>query len=179
MGFWWWRRLQTKWTRWSSCMRPCSHATRLWWWVLQVEARVSSWTLLLDLKQRWSFQPNSLLSIPRLNPQASSMDLWVCIVWVLDHVLISGQKGGDYLSRINLKFHIAPVKKINCKCWMHALCRSVIFFSSFIISFRHVRGGRPGLWFADPDTRDWTDGLLSCIFREINKPLPPDRENER
>lgn len=31
----------------------------------------------------------------------------------------------------------------------------------------------------DPDTRDWTDGLLSCIFREINKPLPPDRENER
>ncbi len=24
---------------------------------------------------------------------------------------------------------------------MHGLCRSVIFFSSFIISFRHVRGG--------------------------------------
>ena len=24
----------------------------------------------------------------------------------------------------------------------------------------------------DTDTRDWTDGLLSNIFREINKPLP-------
>jgi dynein heavy chain, axonemal len=24
----------------------------------------------------------------------------------------------------------------------------------------------------DPETRDWTDGLLSSIFREINKPLP-------
>ena len=24
----------------------------------------------------------------------------------------------------------------------------------------------------DPETRDWTDGLLSNIFREMNKPLP-------
>jgi dynein heavy chain, axonemal len=24
----------------------------------------------------------------------------------------------------------------------------------------------------DPETRDWTDGLLSSIFREVNKPLP-------
>ncbi|KAG0555975.1 hypothetical protein KC19_11G016800 [Ceratodon purpureus] len=31
----------------------------------------------------------------------------------------------------------------------------------------------------DPDTRDWTDGLLSSIFREINKPLRPDHENDR
>lgn len=23
----------------------------------------------------------------------------------------------------------------------------------------------------DPETRDWTDGLLSSMFREINKPL--------
>ncbi|KAL2608324.1 hypothetical protein R1flu_026897 [Riccia fluitans] len=29
----------------------------------------------------------------------------------------------------------------------------------------------------DPDTRDWTDGLLSNIFREINKPLPPERQD--
>lgn len=28
----------------------------------------------------------------------------------------------------------------------------------------------------DPVTRDWTDGLLSCIFREINKPTD---KNER
>ena len=28
----------------------------------------------------------------------------------------------------------------------------------------------------DPVTRDWTDGLLSCIFREINKPT---EKNER
>ena len=27
----------------------------------------------------------------------------------------------------------------------------------------------------DPDTRDWTDGLLSNIFREINKPLLPGK----
>jgi dynein heavy chain len=31
----------------------------------------------------------------------------------------------------------------------------------------------------DPDTRDWTDGLLSNIFREINRPLPPDRDEAR
>jgi dynein heavy chain len=31
----------------------------------------------------------------------------------------------------------------------------------------------------DPDTRDWTDGLLSNIFREINKPLPPDKDEAR
>jgi len=30
----------------------------------------------------------------------------------------------------------------------------------------------------DPDTRDWTDGLLSNIFREANKPLPNGREND-
>nr|CAD7428948.1 unnamed protein product [Timema monikensis] len=29
----------------------------------------------------------------------------------------------------------------------------------------------------DPVTRDWTDGLLSCIFREINKPT--DRKEKR
>ena len=28
----------------------------------------------------------------------------------------------------------------------------------------------------DPVTRDWTDGLLSCIFRDINK---PNEKNER
>eukprot|EP00210_Caulerpa_lentillifera_P005286 g5050.t1 len=27
----------------------------------------------------------------------------------------------------------------------------------------------------DPDTRDWTDGLLSHIFREVNRPLPANR----
>jgi dynein heavy chain, axonemal len=31
----------------------------------------------------------------------------------------------------------------------------------------------------DPDTRDWTDGLLSNIFREINKSLPADRDEAR
>jgi dynein heavy chain len=31
----------------------------------------------------------------------------------------------------------------------------------------------------DPDTRDWTDGLLSNIFREINKPLPADKDEAR
>eukprot|EP00803_Ostreobium_quekettii_P011338 evm.model.scf_1312.1 EVM.evm.TU.scf_1312.1 scf_1312:839-40608(+) len=31
----------------------------------------------------------------------------------------------------------------------------------------------------DPDTRDWTDGLLSHIFRELNKPLPPGRDEAR
>ena len=25
----------------------------------------------------------------------------------------------------------------------------------------------------DAETRDWTDGLLPCIFRDLNKPLPP------
>lgn len=29
----------------------------------------------------------------------------------------------------------------------------------------------------DPLNRDWTDGLLSCIFRDINKPT--DREERR
>lgn len=27
----------------------------------------------------------------------------------------------------------------------------------------------------DPDTRDWTDGLLSHIFREVNRPLGVNR----
>ena len=31
----------------------------------------------------------------------------------------------------------------------------------------------------DPETRDWTDGLLSNIFRELTKPLPPDAEEFR
>ena len=31
----------------------------------------------------------------------------------------------------------------------------------------------------DPETRDWTDGLLSNIFRELNRPLPPDRDEVR
>ena len=32
--------------------------------------------------------------------------------------------------------------------------------------------------FMDPETRDWTDGVLSCIFRQLNQPLPAGRENE-
>eukprot|EP00163_Fabomonas_tropica_P031148 TRINITY_DN730_c1_g1_i6.p1 TRINITY_DN730_c1_g1~~TRINITY_DN730_c1_g1_i6.p1 ORF type:complete len:4200 (+),score=1431.71 TRINITY_DN730_c1_g1_i6:1002-12602(+) len=31
----------------------------------------------------------------------------------------------------------------------------------------------------DPNTRDWTDGLLSNIFREVNRPLPPDKKEKR
>ena len=31
----------------------------------------------------------------------------------------------------------------------------------------------------DPNTRDWTDGLLSNIFREINKPLPSEKKERR
>eukprot|EP00736_Rhodelphis_marinus_P009344 Rmarinus@m.3249 len=31
----------------------------------------------------------------------------------------------------------------------------------------------------DPVTRDWTDGLLSNIFREMNKKLPPGKEERR
>nr|Q9SMH3.1 RecName: Full=Dynein-1-alpha heavy chain, flagellar inner arm I1 complex; AltName: Full=1-alpha DHC; AltName: Full=Dynein-1, subspecies f [Chlamydomonas reinhardtii]CAB56598.1 1-alpha dynein heavy chain [Chlamydomonas reinhardtii] len=31
----------------------------------------------------------------------------------------------------------------------------------------------------DKDTRDWTDGLLSNIFREMNKPLPAERDEAR
>jgi dynein heavy chain len=30
----------------------------------------------------------------------------------------------------------------------------------------------------DPTTRDWTDGVLSRIFRELNQPLPAGKENE-
>jgi len=30
----------------------------------------------------------------------------------------------------------------------------------------------------DPVTRDWTDGVLSRIFRELNQPLPPNKEDE-
>ena len=30
----------------------------------------------------------------------------------------------------------------------------------------------------DPETRDWTDGILSKLFRELNEPLPPGKENE-
>eukprot|EP00899_Mesostigma_viride_P018540 jgi/Mesvir1/26688/Mv20468-RA.1 len=31
----------------------------------------------------------------------------------------------------------------------------------------------------DPDTRDWTDGLLSNIFRDVNKPMLGDKEEKR
>lgn len=31
----------------------------------------------------------------------------------------------------------------------------------------------------DPETRDWTDGLLSSIFREVNKPLDTDSNELR
>ena len=31
----------------------------------------------------------------------------------------------------------------------------------------------------DPETRDWTDGLLSNIFREVNRPLPADKDEAR
>ena len=31
----------------------------------------------------------------------------------------------------------------------------------------------------DPETRDWTDGLLSHTFRELTKPLPKDKEEAR
>lgn len=31
----------------------------------------------------------------------------------------------------------------------------------------------------DPDTRDWTDGLLSKIFREVNKPLDDKNKSEK
>lgn len=31
----------------------------------------------------------------------------------------------------------------------------------------------------DPITREWTDGLLSNIFREINKPLDSEQEERK
>ena len=31
----------------------------------------------------------------------------------------------------------------------------------------------------DPLTRDWTDGILTKLFRNMNKPLPPGKENEK
>jgi dynein heavy chain len=31
----------------------------------------------------------------------------------------------------------------------------------------------------DPITRDWTDGVLSKLFRELNQPLPAGKENEK
>lgn len=31
----------------------------------------------------------------------------------------------------------------------------------------------------DPATRDWTDGLLSCIFREVNRPLNSNKDEKR
>jgi dynein heavy chain len=31
----------------------------------------------------------------------------------------------------------------------------------------------------DPQTRDWTDGVLSHIFRDLNQPLPAGKENEQ
>jgi dynein heavy chain len=32
---------------------------------------------------------------------------------------------------------------------------------------------------ADPDTRDWTDGLLSSIFREMARPVVGEKEERR
>ena len=31
----------------------------------------------------------------------------------------------------------------------------------------------------DPETRDWRDGLLSNIFREVNRPLAPGKDEAR
>ena len=31
----------------------------------------------------------------------------------------------------------------------------------------------------DPDSRDWTDGLLSKIFKEMNKPMTPEMKETR
>ena len=31
----------------------------------------------------------------------------------------------------------------------------------------------------DPVTRDWTDGILSNVFRNMNKPLTIGKENEK
>ena len=31
----------------------------------------------------------------------------------------------------------------------------------------------------DPDSRDWTDGLLSKIFKQMNKPVTPDMKLTR
>ena len=31
----------------------------------------------------------------------------------------------------------------------------------------------------DPATRDWTDGLLSNIFRDMNKPVPEGKDERR
>lgn len=42
--------------------------------------------------------------------------------------------------------------------------------NSFFISFF--------LGVMDPVTRDWTDGVLSKLFREVNEPLPAGKENE-
>jgi hypothetical protein len=55
---------------------------------------------------------------------------------------------------------------------MYAHTLSTLTFS-IVSSNTHQTG------ILDPNTRDWTDGLLSNIFREINRPLPEGTKARR